>query len=170
MKSCIVPLQLFFPFLLACNSSSQTPDFVKKDSTIKTVSYIDLSRSIKLTGALNIPLGTIVKLKCKIVDGDKTEIKQNMGLWLMKVLEVDGVRINDNIVLDFNHLTDDFSNDKSDEKKDAMIKENKVLELIAYETGEYIGLPDDYMNYTETMASTGFYFKTSLVIIKVGFK
>jgi hypothetical protein len=170
MKSFILSLQLFFLFLLACNSSSQTPEFVKKHSTIKTVSYIDLNRSIKLTGALNIPLGTIVKLKCKIVDGDKTEIKQNMGLWLMKILEVDGIQINDNIVLDFNHLTDDFTNDKSDEEKNTKIKENKVLELTAYETGKFTGLPDDYMNYTEIMASTDFYFKTSLVIIKIGFK
>lgn len=170
MKSFIFVLLLFIAFLSACKSSPKSPEIVKKDSILKTVSYFDLNTTTKLTGALHVPLGTIVKLKCEIIDGDKTEIKQNMGLWLMKILEIDGAKADDNIILNFTHLTEDFNHNKSDEEKNSLIKENKILELIAYETGEFTGLPENYMNYTETRATTNFYFKTSLVVITTGFK
>jgi len=137
---------------------------------------------ISITTKLGIPFGTIAKLKAEIYDGNSLHMKAYEGVYLLKINYVNDKLIKKTILLRFTDETktlanDDFGLYKLIYKKEAdslmglqinKMKEKyvgKKLTLMAYETGQFIGIPQNYFHYRPIRADVGFYFEHYLIVV-----
>ena len=148
----------------------------------KTVAQIEHT-SATIKEVLEIPYGTIVEIKAKVVNGDDLESKAYMGTYLLKVLEINGKRVKNVPLLHFEDETgavpqDNFQLYKylNGEEANGLTSEEiadlqkqfigKKLNLMVYESGMFTGAPNGYFDYQPIKSTTGFYFKHYLVVVQ----
>ena len=141
----------------------------------------DSSKTI-ISTKLNIPFGTIAKLDVEIYDGDSLQMKAYEGTYLLKINSVNGKQQIDTLLMTFEDETGGLVNDNfelfkliygkktnsiSDKQIDKMKKTyvGKKLTLMAYESGQFTGMPKDYFKYRPVQADRVFHFENYLVIV-----
>ena len=146
-----------------------------------TYPRVDSSKSNIMT-MLNVPFGTISKLNIEIYDGDKLQRKEYEGVFLFKINSINDKLLNDTLLMTFIDETGYFAKDKFELHKLTNVKNvnspsskelDKVKEkyvgnkftLMAYESGQFIGLPQDYFKYRPIRANRNFHFQNYLVVV-----
>jgi hypothetical protein len=138
---------------------------------------------------LNIPFGTIAKLKVEIYDGDSVKMFAYQSRYLLKVNSVNGKVVRDTLLLKFIDESKTLANDDDDLSTLTYCKiidsltDNQVYEMkkkyvgkkftiMAYETGRFTGTPEKYFDYEPIVpgiphffATRGFLFEHYLVIV-----
>jgi hypothetical protein len=169
----ISTILLILSFSLCVNAQKQTDASSQSDTSI-----------ISITTQLTIPFGTIARLEVEVYDGDSLQMKECEGDYLLKVNSVNGKPVNDTLLLPFidetEHLAnDDFSLYKLTYGKtaksltgtqiDKMKKKyiGRRLILMAYETGHFTGMPDNYFKYQPIRADMNFHFEHYLIVVSI---
>ena len=138
---------------------------------------------------LNVPFGTLVKLKIEIIDGKSLKLKEHQSGYLMKVLETNDAKLEKPFIIDFEDQTGEFpkndfalyeflygkkvedglSSDKIEEMNKVYI--GKVYYVLAYESGCFGGIPNvgKYVHensnaFRLARQDTSFFFKNHIVI------
>ena len=141
-----------------------------KSQIRKGVSFPSDSNEIKLKTELGIPFGTVCKLEVETYAGDKLLWKAYSGVYLLKVNSINGKRINDTLILRYTDETETLSDAQiaKTEKK----YPTKKITIMAYETGQFSGIPEKYFDYNyvppgvpKFKGGTPFLFEHSLVVI-----
>ena len=162
-----------FSFGLNANSQKQLGFSSQDDTSITNIKT-----------KLNIPFGTITKLNIEIYDGDSLQMKGYEGTYLLKVNSVNGKTINDTLLLTFTDETEDLANDDfglykltygkaakslASSQVDKMKKKyvGKKFTLMAYETGHFTGMPNEYFKYRPIRADRSFHFEHYLVVVSI---
>lgn len=141
----------------------------------------DTSKST-ITTKLNIPFGAIAKLEVEVYDGDSLQMKAYQGAYLLKINSVNDRKISDTLLLIFIDETEELANDnfelykltygkrvksitgkQIDKMKGKYV--GKKLTLMAYETGQFTGIPKDYFKYRPIRADRNFQFEHYLVVV-----
>ncbi|MFM9986738.1 MAG: hypothetical protein ACKVOK_15975 [Flavobacteriales bacterium] len=172
----IIPVALIlFTSMIASN---------KKEQDTTTIQSTDIGSSVKIIGQAGLELGTIAKIKCKIIDGESTHTKDDQGRFLLELISVNGTALSQLVEMNFEDesgklpstttelyefiLGQKFKSANSTEltnlKRDYVGKE---FEIIAYETGGFGGIPDGYFDYKPPVAATGYGFSTHLVVLQI---
>lgn len=134
------------------------------------------------TEKLNHPFGTFLTLKVEVVDGETLRDKIHQGDYLFRIKTVDSVLLPEPIIMEFKDVTGYFPSDlfklnkylngvdtgyidgETAEKNNAKYA-GREFTIIAYESGEFRGLPDGYWKYTKSLIQdAGFYFRHYLVV------
>ena len=144
-------------------------------------SKLDSSKST-ITTKLNVPFGTISKLNVEIYDGDKLQRKEYQGVFLFKINSINDKPQNDTLLMTFLDETGQFANDDfelykltygksansvSSKQVDKMKEKyvGKKFTLMAYETGQFSGMPKDYFKYRPIKADRSFHFQNYLIVV-----
>ena len=138
---------------------------------------------------LNVPFGTMAKLEVEIYDGDSVKALAYQSCYMLKVNSVNGKVIRDTLLLKFIDEDETLANDDRalsgltynktiDSLTDNQIYEmkkkyvGKKFKVMAYEIGQFTGIPDKYFEYKPIVpgiphifANRGFFFEHSLVIV-----
>jgi hypothetical protein len=171
---------ILLTFAISLNGSSQKRldlSFPKKSAVT----------SIKTK--LNIPFGTIAKLEVEIYDGDSVKWLAYSNCYLLKVNSVNGKIVRDTLLLKFIDETETLANeddrlseltysktiDSLTDKQLYEMKEKyvgKKFKVMAYEIGQFTGVPDKYFDYKPVVpgvphifSNRGFFFEHTLVIV-----
>lgn len=154
-------------------------------SSCKTSSYNLGNPKSQIKEILGYPFGTVLEMEVEVVDGDNLGYKDYMGKYLFRVKKVENKIIKDSIVMYFEDLLlgDRFPNNHFKLYKHLYGEEagmltgkqiqemerqyvGKTFRIAAYESGRFIGLPDNYLNYHRMpMSAPGFHFSNHLVIV-----
>ncbi len=119
----------------------------------RTVLASDLEGGMQIIGHLGIPLGELASIKAKVVPSESKEADQ-----YLEVLEV-----NDGLLstpMRFSFSVWQWGNLSS-----SALPLNRVLSLRVYETGGMEGVPQNAMKETTYVATVGWGFSTSVVIL-----
>ena len=144
-------------------------------------SQLDSSMST-ITIKLNVPFGTISKLDVEIYDGDKLQMKEYQGVFLFRINSINDRPQNDTLLMTFVDETGQFANDDfelykltygksatsiSSKQIDKMKEKyvGKKFILMAYETGQFTGIPKDYFKYRPIRADRNFHFQNYLIVV-----
>lgn len=138
----ILAILLFF-FTIKANSQNHT-----------TINQPDKTTDFVIKPQLGIPFGTIAKLEVQFFAGDDLHLKAYTGMYLLKINSVNGKAVKDTVVLDF-----------TDETKSLSQKNADQLTIMAYESGSFIGIPDNYFNYQPVRQDQGFGFRHNLIVV-----
>jgi len=131
---------------------------------------------------LKHPLGTLLKMEVEVYDGDLTERKEYEGIYLFKINTVDNKQTTDTVLMEFRDETGKFPANSfelykylygkdagsiSSEQINKMKREyvGKVFSIVAYESGEFTGMPKGYSEYQGEKAGMGFHFQNYLVVV-----
>ena len=152
-------------------------------------SFPDDSSKIVLLPKLGIPLGTMSKLEVEVYDGDDLHWKAYVGDYLLKINSVNNKKITDTLILRFKDETETLANDQFSlyqliyKKKVGSLSGTQIAKMekryvgkkftvMAYETGQFNGTPDEYFDYKPIkpgiphfFATHRFLFEHSLVIV-----
>ena len=127
--------------------------------------------------------GSIIKLRIEIVDGSSLGFVQYRGNYLAKVLKIDGRKPESALVFEFDNILvrgmpdNDFYSyrnlfgDELLNMRKVMLanKEKQILgrvyEVMAYETGEFIGLPEGFPENKTDSIALPFQFRNHLYIV-----
>jgi hypothetical protein len=109
---------------------------------------------------LPVHFGTLAKLKVEVVDGDSLDDKYHEGDFLFKVKCVDSISLTKAIIIEFKDETGRF---KIINKKNV----GQEFTIVAYETGEFSGIPDGYFKYQPVRQDYGFHFRHYLIVVAV---
>jgi hypothetical protein len=128
---------------------------------------------------LNVPFGTIVEMKIEIIDSSG----KGRNHYFMKIKKIEGRRLLKPIIMDFHDKTGKFPRTHFElyeylygEKVgmltstmiDTMTKSyiGKTFKILAFETGDFIGLPFNYLDFTESgsVQSSYFHFRNYIYI------
>lgn len=152
-----------------------------QNQPVHTGSQEDTSKTT-ITAKLNIPFGTIAKLEVEVYDGDSLQMKAYQGTYLLKINSINDRKIEDTLLLTFIDETEELANDnfelynltygktarsitgkQIDKMKEKYI--DKKLTIMAYETGHFTGMPEDYFKYRPIRADRSFHFENYLVVV-----
>jgi hypothetical protein len=163
--------------------------FAGKSQKRLDLSFPKKSALTSIQTKLNIPFGTIAKLEVEIFDGDSLVRMGYMGCYLLKVNSVNGKVIKDSLLLKFIDESETLANDDNilsaltyskaldsiSEKQFYEMKKKHVgkkFKVMAYEIGQFEGVPDKYFDYKPIISgiphifsNRGFLFVHSLVIV-----
>lgn len=131
---------------------------------------------------LGHPFGTILKMNVEIIDGESLNDKVHRSDFLFKIKSVDGKRIHENYILEFSDETGHFPNNDfklykylygketgslSGAEIDKMKKQyaGRTFDILAYETGEFTGIPRGNYDCEIPRQGTGFYFKNYVIAV-----
>ena len=131
---------------------------------------------------LKLSFGTITKLEVQIFDGDILQTKEKEGVYLFKVISINNVKQTDTLLMTFVDETKTFAKDNfelykllykknigtlSDKEISKMKKGyvDKKFSIMAYETGQFSGIPKGYFKYQPIRADLNFHFKNYLVVV-----
>ena len=141
-----------------------------KSQIRKGISSPGDSNEIKLKAELGVPFGTVCKLEVETYAGDKLLRKAYARVYLLKVNSINGKRITDKLLLRYTDETETLSYmqvAKTEKKYPA-----KKITIMAYETGQFSGIPEKYFDYNyvppgvpKFKGGTPFLFEHSLVVI-----
>ncbi|WP_379981239.1 hypothetical protein [Dokdonia ponticola] len=138
----------------------------------------------QLRPSLNFQYGTLIELHVEIIDGDSLYLHRYQGDYLLKILKINGEKIDKPIIFEFeDHTYGSFPTgnfelykrlfDKEIERLDStMIEEmkkkyvGKTFEIVAYESTKSTGKPRDTYKYTGISPQLNFHFINYLVIIR----
>jgi len=171
MKNNSLYFLLSFCIFCSCTSEPKKPIIWNYDTT-------DCACKPKL----GQQFGTIYNLKVKVIDGEDLRMKAYWGVYLMKILEVEGVQINDTILMTFKDRTDEFPegsyelrehlkgdiNSRIEPEEELEFEKDyigKTFDIVAYESGTFEGIPENYFDYQPVMTARGFYFINYLMVI-----
>lgn len=150
----------------------------------KSISAESLN-TISVIGKLGIPLGEVTTVRATIVDGDSLRTKADMGSYLLRITEVNGVKLDAEPILDFllapgspvKLANDNFelyeqkTGGKTGKLTGAETKKLKegyvgrTFSLQVYEEGSFSGIPKKLPR--ELMwQDRGFHFRTYLRILR----
>jgi hypothetical protein len=115
----------------------------------------DLNSRGAVIGLLAVPLGKVVTIEAEIVDGTKLRAKALDGVALLQVTAVNGQKLTEFRVIRFNWFA------TADAKK---LKGQ--VKLVGYETGCFAGVPGEAFLHIEPVATEGFHFESSFVVLK----
>lgn len=138
--------------------------------------------SLSIKEDLKHHFGTLLKIEVEIFDGDLTQRKEYEGIYLFKIKTVDNKQTTDTILMRFRDETGKFPTDAfelykylygknagsiSSEQADKMKREyvGKVFSIVAYESGEFTGMPEGYSEYQGEKADMDFHFQNYLVVV-----
>jgi len=149
----------FFAVLLIALAASIIPQVVvASDGKLPegpVVKIDDLNIRGAVIGVLGVPLGKVVTIEGEVVDGTKLRAKALDGLALFQVRLVNGQKLTELPVIRFRWFT-------TAEAK----KLNGRVQLVGYETGQFVGVPGEAFLHIEPVATEGFHFESSFVILK----
>lgn len=123
---------------------------------------------------LGLPFGTIVKLKVSIFDGEKLNLKETRGVLLFRILAINDKELKDTLLMNFKDETNSISTtynrfNKLTNPKKSKNKENSILDkqfiIMAYESGQFSGIPKGYYDYQPIKADVNFCFKNYLIVV-----
>ena len=120
------------------------------------MSVSKLNRS-KVIGSLGRPLGEVVTIEGIVADGDYTRRNADAGETLLRVQTVNGRVLKREAVFHFRPF------EGADMKKPTA---GMKFKYVGYETGGFSGMPDKAFDYVPRVATDGYYFSTSLVILR----
>jgi UDP-glucose 6-dehydrogenase len=140
------------------------------------------SATTSLTAKLGIPFGTIAKLEAEIYDGYNFHDKGHEDMYLLKINSINGKIIKGILILPFDDETKTLANDvfslyeliykkKADEISEAQLAKmkkqyvGKKVTIMAYETGDFIGMPQNYQKYRLIRQDRGFIFMHNLIVV-----
>ena len=140
------------------------------------------SSSNQIKEKLEHPFGTALKMTIEIVRGELLDAVYYGSSYVLKIKSVEGKSVGGNVILDFEDKTGHFPRNGFDlhkylygkevgsmgrDTEERMNKEyvGRTYEVIAYESGEFTGIPNGYSNYIEPVADFGFHFKNYIVIV-----
>lgn len=165
---------LYCFFLCLAIACSETPKTYKKQELKKSYSPIK--------EILNRPFGTLLNLSVQIIDGDSLYSKALASSFVFKVKSIDGVTLPDTVLMEFKDETEKFpstsvelskylygdnrgrsSFDAEREMKKKYV--DKQFDIVAYETGEFRGIPDGYFKYQPIRQDVRFGFKNYLIVV-----
>ena len=143
-----------------------------------------------VVGKLGVPLGTSVAIQAEIVDGGALRRKSTVSSYLLHVTHVDGKKLERPLNMNFYvfPLTFDFRklplasshsrfdkvlddvNERALTREERMAKKRdyigSVVNLAAYETGGYTGIPLTLPEGVIAWPDTGFHFAPQLIVLK----
>ena len=127
--------------------------------------------------------GSIIKLRIEIVDGSSLGFVQYRGNYLAKVLKIDGRKPESTLVFEFDNILvrgmpdnnfysyrNLFGDELLNMRKVMLANKEKqilgrVYEVMAYETGEFIGLPEGFPENKTDSIALPFQFRNHLYIV-----
>lgn len=131
---------------------------------------------------LSRPFGTLLNLTVEIMDGEELNDKSHQSSFLFKVTEVENLKLNIPIIIEFKDETGKFPDTDfglyklHTEKKAGVLSQDEIkkinkeyvgkkFKVVGYETGEFKGVPDGYFKYQEVRQDYSFHFFNYLVVI-----
>ncbi len=172
--------------LFSCEQTAEEEVEMKSDGPI---SLEDIGQRGVL-GELGVPLGKIVMVEAVVVDGNSLRMKLYVDDYLLKIVSVDDVRMEDGPLMDFGKTPGCFlpelpyrhrglreyqqmlANDGKYELTDAMMSEahdayvGSTVRLHVYESGGFRGIPSDgFPEGARHWTDTGYGFSTHLNVL-----
>jgi hypothetical protein len=131
---------------------------------------------------LTVPFGTLAKMSVEIVDGNELNEKGHQSSFLLRVKSIDNTPLSKPIIIEFkdetgNFPTDDFELYKhlygkktrtiSSKETEKMKKKyvGRQFNIVAYETGGFTGIPDDYFKYQPVKQDYEFHFRHYIIVV-----
>jgi hypothetical protein len=131
---------------------------------------------------LTVPFGTLVKMKVEIIDGEELNDKYHQSSFLFRIKSVDSILLPKSIIIDFKDETGKFPTDEFELYKYLYGKEigkispsgskkmkkkyvGQEFTIVAYEAGEFGGVPDGYFRYQPVRQDFGFYFRHYIIVV-----
>lgn len=150
------PLILSFTsFLAVANYSIGAAQETKRSEPVSVKDF----RTSKVIGYLGHPLGTVVRITGKCIDGDETRRKANAGQTLLQVQTVNGKALEKPYMFAFHRAAKDILKPKSGD----------AFDYYAHEWGEFDGIvniPKDLGIDDEPVANNGFHYRPQITIHK----
>ncbi len=151
----------------------------------KSISAESLN-TIPVIGKLGVPLGKVTKIRAIVVDGDSLNTKAASSSYLLRITEVNGIKLASEPIVDFSlapgtdvKLADnDFAlyEIKTGEKAGSLTSEQvaklkedyvgKSLLLQVYELGGFTGIPSEMPKEVFIWPDYGFHFRTYLQVLR----
>ena len=142
--------------------------------------------TIPVIGKLGVPLGQVTKIKAIVVDGDSLRTKGDAGSYLLKITEVNGIKLDSEPIVDFSlapgvdvnlannnfalHelITGEEARSLTGEQIAKLKKDyvGKSILLQVYEMGGFTGIPNKMPKEVETWQDYGFHFRTYLRVLR----
>lgn len=111
-----------------------------------------------ITGKLGHRLGTIVDVRCKgIAEPTGKTTKDAFWTHMVDVIAVNGKALSAPVRLDFSSLP------SAPVEKPAA---GQTVDLVAYEHGRYVGIPDGAFKHIPAITTTPYHFETQLVALR----
>jgi hypothetical protein len=164
-------------------SQEEADSVLAIEPSADSLKYTSVSKSLMLMGELGLPLGTITTIQCRIYDGDETQMWMYQNVYLLEILKVNGKRVKKGLIIRHEDLSGQVPNGdfelfkllygketgSIDMEQGAKMKKEyagKKFNLVVYETGAFVGMPDGYFDYMPIRQGTGFYFDNYLIVLK----
>jgi len=125
------------------------------EQSLPVITIADLNYPNKVQGRLGQPLGRIITVDAEVVDGKETRVKALEGATVLRVLRVENKELPGPMISTYTWLP--------------TVPTKKLagrVRFLAYETGAFVGVPHESFEHILPFAAQGFYFQTSLVIVK----
>ncbi|SRR5260370_1176676 len=123
---------------------------------IKPIHVSTLNRN-KVIGSLQRALGEVINIEGLVADENYTRKKADTGELLLRVQAVNGKRLKREVILPFSPFPGaDLKNPSVGSK----------FKYIGYETGGFSGTPEKAFDYLPRAATTGYYFRSSFVVLR----
>ncbi|NOT93411.1 hypothetical protein [Ferruginibacter sp.] len=118
----------------------------------------------------------------EIVDGIELNDKDHQSSFLFRIKSVDSIALTKSVIMEFKDETGEFPADEFQlykylygKKKETVssdiavkIKKNyvgKTFKVVAYETGEFTGIPNGYFEYLPVRQDYGFHFRHYIIAV-----
>jgi len=164
-------LSISIAFILGSCSSVQTSTNTSNNKT-----------NVQVRELLGYPFGTIVKLEVQIFDGEELNDKYHQSDFLFKVNSINDKLLPKPIIMDFKDETGKYPKDDFELYKQMYGTEIGIMDdslarkiranyfgrkhtIIAYESGEFSGIPDEYFKYRPVLQDRSFGFKNYLIVV-----
>jgi hypothetical protein len=131
-----------------------TADEAPREATI----HASQLKPDQVIGRLGHPLGTILTIDGTILDGDSLRLKLYSGTTLLNVSRVNGQTLEKPVYREFGPYSTSLAID--------VPPVGRQFKYVAYETGRFEGAPTGLFKYVPPMATTGYHFNTSLVLLR----
>lgn len=173
-------------YLLFCISLVVSVAVAEESTPSTTIKWDDLNRSVRVVGAIGLPLGEVAKIEVLVVPGRETCKKALDGSYLLRVLKVNGRELSDGPLMEFKNRSlahvplapNTFSlcelkrGERADSLTDAQIRELEKdyvgvrFILSAYEAGLFSGIPRNLPKDLFPWQDHAFLFTTHLVLLQ----
>ena len=121
------------------------------------VRSIHVSQLNKVIGYLGHPLGEVITIEGITVDENYTKRKSDSGQLLLRVEDVNGKRLKNEVILHFSPFENVTIRNPSARAK---------FKYIGYETGGFNGIPERAFDYVPQAGTAGYAFSTSFVVLR----
>jgi hypothetical protein len=158
---------------------------IAQDDAAKEPITLEELHSRGVLGQLGVPLGTAVEIKAEVVSGDSTRRKALQGVYLLRVTQVGGKELAAPPLMHYtvkfgrieipNCPRDSFFESPRDKEAEriesARIAEleksyvGKVVQLLVYEGGLFVGIPEQLPEDAPQWQGSGFRFLPTLEVL-----